>query len=904
MSDVAWNSNEPSARNWLSTAAGLCLPRPRLTVAVAVIVLVVLGILALGLPINTSRHLLVDEDDEYQSKLVHFYEKYGFPDSLLVVVKGGDAAARRDLVDRLSARLNKEPLFAGKVLGRIGLEQVAELLLLLQPDVLTELRARVDEEPAAFIEGGVDRWIDALEAQLSEGLEADEPSVDEDQADGGLRALAALLRAFEAQLAGADPTAELAQLIPDDQTDGELAVPMNVDERGYLVSADGETHIVGLFADMPSTESVKVKPIVDRLRAIRDELVEGTGLSVAFTGVPALESDELVSVERGLAVTSVATSAGIVLLLLLAFRSLRYTLLALLPLGVGLVMTMAVVRLTYGSLNLLTSSFVSMLMALGIDFGVYVLSRYGEQVRAGATTRDAIVGAVAKAGPGVSMGAATTIMAFSMTTTTDFTAFAELGAITGIGLTLMLAVTFVLLPPLVVLAGRGKAIQSPEIVGLQHLSPAIRKVRYILPALALGTAVWCLANVGSLRFNPRYFDFMPEDMESVQALAVIERDIALTPVQAGVDVGDVEKTRQLAAELRQLEVVGAVLTATDLLPALDEREMASLRAGFANLARQPDFDALWQRERAADESADKVDALVDVLDEVAFAIRQSGRDTAAIAEARTAAIALRERLRTLKDAQALTRVERRAADLLERAWKTARAVAERGHYVALDLPPIFRHRFVSRDGQSLALYVNPKGDPWDPDTARDFTREVTRLAPQAAGVAVSVHVHMQMIVGGFTRAAMFSAGLVLIILLVGFRKLHDALFAMVPVVLGLSWLLGTMVLIDMPFDVVNIVVPTLIFGIGIDAGAHLMHRWRESANRHGGVARLDEVIRGTGAAVLMASLTTATGFATLMLAENNGMSILGLSMTIGIAASLVGALFVLPALLVLLGKAR
>jgi predicted RND superfamily exporter protein len=83
----------------------------------------------------------------------------------------------------------------------------------------------------------------------------------------------------------------------------------------------------------------------------------------------------------------------------------------------------------------------------------------------------------------------------------------------------------------------------------------------------------------------------------------------------------------------------------------------------------------------------------------------------------------------------------------------------------------------------------------------------------------------------------------------------------------------------------------------------MMHRWRESADAHGGVAELDDLIRGTGAAVLMASTTTAVGFATLMIGDYGGMKTLGLSMTVGVIGCLFAAVLVLPAVLVLTKKA-
>ena len=101
-----------------------------------------------------------------------------------------------------------------------------------------------------------------------------------------------------------------------------------------------------------------------------------------------------------------------------------------------------------------------------------------------------------------------------------------------------------------------------------------------------------------------------------------------------------------------------------------------------------------------------------------------------------------------------------------------------------------------------------------------------------------------------------------------------------------------------------IVALPLLTGVGVDAGAHMMHRWRQSADANGGMADLDEVMRGTGSAVLMASVTTALGFAALMLADYGGMKSLGATMTIGIIGCMIASLLVLPAVLVLLRRAR
>jgi len=899
-------ARSPSKEGVLGRVAGLGLIKPRATIIVSLLLLAACALFAFDMPISTSRYKLVSTDNPFQARMQRFFDRFGYPDSLVMVIGGQDGDARRKAVDELSRKLEQEPALEGRVLGRIEANDVAELLFLFKPDALKQLRSRLKDEPADLFEGGLPRWIDALNDQLEAGLDEDEDedededAPDEAEQDRGLLRLAAMIRALEAQLAGGDPAAHLHTL----GDSFELPKSATIDEFGYLTTDDGKHHLIALFPELPGMEGHEVQPLVDKIRSIRDGTDLG-GVEAKLSGLPALVADELSTLSRSLMHTSVGTGVGILLLLLLCFRSKRYMVLSMIPLCVGLVLTLAATRGLFGGLNLITSSFVPVLLALGIDFGVYALSRYGELGRDGADTESAIRGALVKAGPGMLIGAATTMMAFLTATVIEFTAYSELGIITAIGMALMIAVTFLLLPALILAAGRGEKIHTPELMGVHHLPTFVRRRHKLLPAaavmlVALGALSW-----NQISFNANYFEFLPEDGETAWGLKRIEADALLSPIQASSGVDSIEQARVLVDKLRALDSVSSVQTATDLLPELDPAALKQLRQGFSNLERQPDFDKLRNRKRSAKELAAKLDLLGDTLDEVGFAMRRAKRSTSALDEVQAAVSAAKKRLSNMPDdAPQIAEAETRLANILDRAWNTAKRVSERGRYLPQDLPVIFQALFVAKDGIGLAVFSNPAGDIWNADQAKKFALEVQQVDPEISGLAVSVHEHMRMIRDGFANATMLSASMVLVILLLGFRRLDEALFAILPVVLGVAGTLGVMGLIGLDFDVANIVAVPLLTGIGVDAGAHMMHRWRQSAESHGGVANLDEMIRGTGAAMLMASLTTATGFAALLLGEYGGMRTLGLTMTIGIGACLLTSLLVLPAVLVLLKKAR
>ncbi|TNF38077.1 MAG: hypothetical protein EP329_01440, partial [Deltaproteobacteria bacterium] len=303
---------------------------------------------------------------------------------------------------------------------------------------------------------------------------------------------------------------------------------------------------------------------------------------------------------------------------------------------------------------------------------------------------------------------------------------------------------------------------------------------------------------------------------------------------------------------------------------------------------------------------DAATALLDAFDEVAFALEQGGQSPKPARDASAALSDLRKTLATLDDAgQArLAAIERDVLDVARRMVGTAAAVAQRGAYTADDLPPLFRHRMVSKDGQLVALYAFPSGDIWDNAFARRFVATVEGMDADASGLALDIVRHQDLIISGFIEAAGWAALLIALFLLLTFRNLRHAVLAMAPLILGWVWMVGVMKPAGLRFDIANLVALPLLLGIGIDAGAHIIHRYRESAADNGGRAKVDHLVRGTGTAVLVSSLTTMLGFAALTFGGYGAMKSLGLLLVIGIAFSFLASTVVLPAILVLTGRAE
>jgi len=887
----------------LSRIANLSLGRPGLVLSVAGLFVLASAVTLPQLRVSTSRYGLVSDDNPDQARMLRFFERFGNPDAPVLVVSGDSPEARRAVVDRLVAGLEAVPELHGRVLARVGPSEVAEVLLLQRPEILSQVTGGLppDVALAPLVEGGLPAWFGAIEGQLQAGLDGEAAPQDPARAAEGLKQLGNLASTFDRYLAGEDLMRAAMQ------AQGGEAPVRGRDEAGYIQTVDGQYHVVSVFPEFMGNEVSDFAPLITKISDIRDEaLAAGPGgVSAALTGLPALAVDEQRLVSRGLIQSSLWSGVAILVLCLVMLRSLRQTVLSLVPLLGGLALTLGFVYWYYGYLNLITSSFVSTLLGLGIDFGVHMMHRFNEQRRAGSDVSAAIREALMHTGPAILVGALVTVLAFLTTLGSDFTAYAELGVITAVGLAFVVLATLFVLPSLLMVAGKtGLAAVKKEPPGVRRLVGFVSRTRGLLVVLAVLAAIGGGWGLSRIAFNGRYFDFLPRNSEGVRALEALEGDPLMSPVYANVAADDVESARQKTEALRALPEVAGVQTATDLLPPLDPTRLGQLRA-IEKLGPLPDFAKLAARATTPEELLPKVKAIVDALDEVRFALQQGGQPTEAVDQAQAAFRALRDRLEKAgpDERKRLAGAEPQLADLLGRAWTTAKNVAARGSYSPADLPQLFRTRFVARDGNGLALFVVPGVSPWESESAARFREAVTTVAPDASGLAINIELHSSMIVAGFRRAALWAALLILVVVTLDLRSLRDGALALVPTVLGWLWMLGLMAAVGQTFDVANIVSLPLVIGIGTAFGVHLMHRCQES-EQHNTHARLDDLVRGTGSAVVLSALTTIASFASLTLSDYGGMKSFGLVMVLGISSCLVASLLVLPALLLMLGRVR
>lgn len=148
-----------------------------------------------------------------------------------------------------------------------------------------------------------------------------------------------------------------------------------------------------------------------------------------------------------------------------------------------------------------------------------------------------------------------------------------------------------------------------------------------------------------------------------------------------------------------------------------------------------------------------------------------------------------------------------------------------------------------------------------------------------------------------TLGVVFLAILVMFLLL--FRSFWLALIALAPNLLAAGLVLGVMGLVGIPLDIMTITIAAIVLGIGVDNCIHYVHRYQKEFTKDRDYkATMYRCHRSIGRALYYTTVTVVIGFSMLTLSNFNPSIYFGLLTVLAMAAAVIGALMLLPQLII------
>ena len=635
-----------------------------------------------------------------------------------------------------------------------------------------------------------------------------------------------------------------------------MAGSFSMESTRPLASPDGALHVV--FA-ITRQEDLGAHACQETMRRVEDfqrrvcASWSGPCPQVLVTGRTAYVG-ELSLKMRSDVVSSVGSSALLVAAIFwFGFRRVRPLFAIMLVLTLCCVVSVAIGVLLFHELNMITIGLCSILVGLGVDFGMMLYGIYQSERDHAHDHETAIAAALRHHGSGIVFGALTTAAAFLCLLLSGCDGFAQLGVLIACGIAvagvLMMTVFFVFI-------GKKHTPRRDDWLrdgGGRFLRFALahpRRLFLATTALLAALTAYCFLPVGRIRFEADPKSLEPKNSLAGAALRTIQSrlEAAGEPVLVIVEAKDAEdfhaRWTRLQAAWTPLVEQGRIKSATS--PAAFALSPARVKENTARLATlsfpevRAAFTAALDREGLSADSFASAYGLLDALRAVA------GGDAGPL-----------DLKRALPESSAM--------------WFIIdHFLGRSGNVGAAYVVPVKKLASFEEKERLRALLTVPGAEA----SISGWSYTLQDLVPWAKSKLVTL------------TTAMIALNVALLLFL--FRRLFPIVVLMLSLAFSVGAMVASLKLFGVALNLFNVLAFPLVLGVGVDYGIYMAIATRAPDPRR----ELASILKP----VLLSGLTTVAGFGSLVTSQNPSLRGLGAVCAFGVGWCLLATFcFILPA---------
>jgi hypothetical protein len=647
--------------------------------------------------------------------------------------------------------------------------------------------------------------------------------------------------------------------------------------------------------------------LVASVRDIADRYREHAKLFVG--GVPMIAADMVRFVRSDLVFFGSAILGVMVVILALIFRRVRWVVIPLATCTVTVTMMLGLLAFLDWRMTVISSNFVAVLLIVTLALSIHLVVRYRElhALNPDGDLFERVRDTTHLMAVPCFYTAITTMVAFVSLLVSGIQPVIDFGLMMTTGICTAFVVAFSLVPALMQLWPQGRAMapaDSGTPLTVRLAGVADRHGTAVL-VTSLGLCVLVAVGVSRLKVENRFIDYFKESTEIYQGMELLDSRLGGTiPLDIVITAPDED------APLPGLENVGdgadggGELAADD--PFADDVDSFAATDSAGDDAWEDDFDAGFDGgfeddfDSGFDSGSDGGAGGDSFTPSYWFSLQ--GMEVIDAAHA-----AVDERVETGKVLSLSTTFSLIKSLLGNDIGSVELALVQRS------LPPEVASQLVQpyfdaeREEARITVRVKETSEELQRDVfLRQLRDELVALPGLSAeqvrftGMLVLYNNVLQSLFASqiMTLGTVFLAILAMFWLL--FRSLWLSLLALAPVTLAAGLVLGLMGMLGIPLDIMTITIAAIVVGIGVDNCIHYVHRfrrefpvdrdYRETMYRcHGSIGR----------ALYYTTVTLVVGFSMLTFSNFNPSLYFGVLTVIAMVAAVIGALLLLPRLILL-----
>lgn len=600
------------------------------------------------------------------------------------------------------------------------------------------------------------------------------------------------------------------------------------------------------------------------IQAIRDLLDDyRADAEIYMGGVPMIADDLITFVRNDIETFGLVILLFVILALGYLFRKIRYIAIPLFSCTVTSICVVGLLGLFDWPVTVISSNFISLLLIITISLNVHLIVRYREleaddpdqdhESRVRTTIQNMV--------KPCAYTSLTTIVAFASLVSSDIPPIVNFGLMMVLGVSLAFLLTFLVFPATMSLLNENRSSAGKRFVDITPYLAALT-ARFGSPILIVGVVllVFSVSGMARLKVENSFIDYFDESTEIYQGMVFIDQNMGgTTPLDVVVDL----YAPETEAESEPQQPASEDPVEDDFFFSDDE-------------FNTEDDDAYWFTE----DKMEQILAIHNYLDSLP--------ETGKILSLGTILKVAYE----LNDNEPLDNLELAVLyRLIPQEYKDALITP----YVSIENDQV---RYSIR-----VLETNP-------DLVRgQLLQEIQQgLVSQFGLSPEQVHLTGMFVLYNNMLSSLFDSQIltlslvlvmIFIMFIILFRSLKLAILGILPNILAATTVLGLMGWLGIPLDMMTITIAAISVGIGVDNTIHYIHRFKLNYPRLHNYRQTMKYCHGSiGQAMYYTSFTIIVGFSILVFSNFIPTIYFGLLTSLAMFIALLGALTLLPQLLI------
>ena len=595
-------------------------------------------------------------------------------------------------------------------------------------------------------------------------------------------------------------------------------------------------------------------------------------VDIEFTGGLIIDYEEISSVSTGNIIAGVLSILIVSFLLWIAFKDLKIIFILVGSILIGLSITMGIVTLTIGKLNLISVAFAVLFIGLTVDYGIQIVLRILERKEVEKVNIFPGLNSISNT---LLIASIPTMVGFLSFIPTNYIGLSELGIISFIGLIVGLFSNLLLLPSLLIIFLKKTKHKN----NIKKTSLLEKIIFFLINKKALVYSFLFFIFFFNLIFIERIsFDYDAMNLKDQKLASVklakelIKKNPSSDYVISVIQDKDEMKNSKKLDVLQEKESVDSYFSFFDINSEFKNDDLDYLKF-LIDSQKSPKFYA----------SKDQIEIFIKNL----TTLSKVGSEKVSNLSNNI--------LQQFEDVKLSDEKIKNIQfnffsgfDSLIQKIQNFGLVNENLHQ---NIPDFYLKRYVSSNN-NYRIEIFPSKDVSAKKNLDEFVNDVEYIFPNATGMPIVQQKAGLIVIQSFNIALTISIIFLIIFIYLIFKRFLYVLISVLSLLIAFMFSVFIMILFNINLNFANMIALPLLYSLGISFTIYFIKRFIQYEGK------IDSVISSnTPKAIIFSAATTMGSFSTLAISSHSGTSSMGLLLFICLLMTVLSAVFILPVLL-------